>query len=153
MFFSITSKTKFCPVPCLTTTAAYWPFDADAVPHRPPPLRLRSLGVHPFGRSRLYPPPPAWFLPGPKRMRGGAARRFASGSGFCGGIHSKSTWRNPGKKVTKYQSVTKSRSCCAGFFCQIHQIQFAKSTRPNPAEPRRPFGPAGLSWTSDFHRP
>lgn len=31
--------------------------------------------------------PTQWFLPGAICIRGGQARRFASASGFCGGIH------------------------------------------------------------------
>ena len=31
--------------------------------------------------------PTQWFLPEPKRIRGGLAREFASETGFCGGIH------------------------------------------------------------------
>ena len=35
MSFNTTSKTRLCQVPCLTTRFAHWPFDADAVLHRP----------------------------------------------------------------------------------------------------------------------
>ena len=41
------------------------------------------------------PPPLAWFLPGPIRMRGGAARHFASDRHFHWGIHPEATWRKP----------------------------------------------------------
>ena len=101
----------------------------------------------------LVTPPLAWFLPGPVCMRGGAARRFYSGSGFCGGIHFKSTWRKQVKKITIYQYFTQSRLCRAGFFCQIH---LAKSTLPNlgcwtgsaPQKPRSCFGAFDLTGST-----
>jgi hypothetical protein len=82
--------------------------------------------------------PPAWFLPGPIRIRGGAARHFASGSGFCGGIHLKSTLGNPAIKTNIYQWFAKLPFSHAGFFakspnpvCRIHCV---KSNSPNPGQ-------------------
>lgn len=46
----------------------------------------------------VTPPPSAWFLPGPERMRGGAARHFASDRHFHRGIHLESTCRVIWKK-------------------------------------------------------
>ena len=55
--------------------------------------------------ERLRPwtaqPPPAWFLPGPERMRGGAARQFASARRFHRGIHLEATSPGPQNKITR----------------------------------------------------
>ncbi len=75
-------------------------------------------------------PPPAWFLPGPERMRGGAARRFASDRQFHRGIQAEATWWKPAEQVLLYQCLTKSRSWRAGFFCGSQGIQFAEAITP-----------------------
>ena len=75
--------------------------------------------------------PPAWFLPGPIRIRGGAARHFASGSGFCGGIHLKSTLGNPAIKTIYINGLQNYRFLMLDFLLNP-QIQFAESTVSNP---------------------
>ena len=52
---------------------------------------------------RRCPTPLAWFLPGPFRMRGGAARHFASGRHFHRGSQAEATWRKFGKKMSSFQ--------------------------------------------------
>ena len=47
--------------------------------------------------------PLAWFLPGRVRMRGGAARRFASGRHFHRGIQAESTSPGPTGIFKHYQ--------------------------------------------------
>ena len=75
----------------------------------------------------LKKPPSQWFLPSPKRMRGGAARRFASGRQFHRGSHPEATWREPDKETSVFQRLRKSRSGQAGFFGGIHLSQFAEA--------------------------
>jgi len=79
--------------------------------------------------------PLAWFLPGPKRMRGGAAQRFASDRHFHRGIQAEATCRGILEEAAHYQRLAESRSWRAGFFCGIHLSQFSEATSCKP--PRR----------------
>ena len=88
-------------------------------------------------RSVDAPPPMAWFLPGPIRMRGGAARRFASGWHFHRGIQAEATCRTILEKATHCQRLAKSRPWRAGFFCGIGGIQFVEATMPEASQ-RKP---------------
>jgi hypothetical protein len=49
--------------------------------------------------------PPAWFLPGPERMRGGAARHFASAWIFHRGSHLEATLENCKIKIVILQML------------------------------------------------
>ena len=67
---------------------------------RPTPLaRERPERAERFVQAMPHPPL-AWFLPGPEHMRGGAARRFASGKQFHRGSQAESTWRNSAKEIS-----------------------------------------------------
>lgn len=86
MSFSITSKIRFCPVPCLTTRRRPLAVSCNCLPYRPPRHLQRSLGDHPLGRSRLYPPP--GMVPAQRCLyAGGAALQLANGRHFHGEIH------------------------------------------------------------------
>ena len=74
--------------------------------------------------------PLAWFLPGRKRMRGGAARHFASDWLFHRGIQAEATWSALLEKVNRYQRLAESRSWRAGFFCGSQGIHFTEATEP-----------------------
>ena len=85
--------------------------------------------------SDFGPAPSRWFLPGPERMRGGAARRFASDRHFHRGIQAEATRRVIFGKATRYQRLAESRSWRAGFFCGIHLSQFSEATSWKPPLP------------------
>ena len=88
-----------------------------------------------MGRWRRPASPSAWFLPGPVRMRGGTARRFASDRYFHRGSQAESTWRKTHKETSIFQRLRESRSGQAGFFCGIHLRQSAEATWWKPATP------------------
>ena len=72
--------------------------------------------------------PLLWFLPGPERMRGGAARHFASDRHFHRGIHPESTCGPARGKETRYQRLAESRSRRAGFLCGSQGSHLAEAT-------------------------
>ena len=78
-------------------------------------------------------PPTAWFLPGPERMRGGAARRFASDRQFHRGIQAESTCRVISEKATRFQRLAESRSWRAGFFAESREASLRKPPYRKPA--------------------
>ncbi len=80
----------------------------------------------------VHDAPPAWFLPGPIRIRGGAARYFASDRHFHRGIHPESTFRLISEKATHYQRLAESRSGQGGFFCGIQGIHFEEASKRKP---------------------
>ena len=58
-------------------------------------------------RDTLDPTPPAWFLPGPIRIRGGLARHFSSDWLFHRGIHLEATPAALREIVTQFQNLTR----------------------------------------------
>ena len=90
--------------------------------------------------SHLFAIPPAWFLPGPVCMRGGAARHFASDRQFHRGSQAESTFRANVENVTHFQRLGESRSRRAGFFCGIQGSQFAEATTPEASQRKPPAG-------------
>ncbi len=90
-----------------------------------------------FGRIR-HDPPTAWFLPGPERMRGGAALQFASDRHFHRGIQAEATCRVILEKATRYQRLAESRPWLAGFFCGIQGIHFVEATTPEASQRKPP---------------
>jgi len=83
--------------------------------------------------SGLGSPPTAWFLPGPKRMRGGAARRFANDRHFHRGSQAESTCRAILEKLTHYQRLAESRAWRAGFFVESRESTLRKPPCRKPA--------------------
>lgn len=72
--------------------------------------------------------PLLWFLPGAERMRGGAARQFASDWIPHRGIHLEATPNAIRQKVVTSHVLAKSRSWRGGFPTGIHPGQFLEST-------------------------
>lgn len=84
--------------------------------------------------------PLLWFLPGADRMRGGAARHFASDMDSHRGIQAEATCRAIFGKATHYQMLAESRPWRAGFFCGIQGSQFVEATAPEASQRKPPFG-------------
>jgi len=93
---------------------------------------IRNFGLSPSDPVRAKPPT-AWFLPGPQRMRGGAARRFASDRHFHRGSQAEATCPVTSGKATRYQRVAESRSWRAGFFAESREASLRKPPRRKPA--------------------
>ena len=101
-------------------------------------LRLSEGEKRSSYQKKPYTPPSHWFLPGPERMRGGAARHFASDRHFHRGIQAESTCRSILEKATHYQRLAESRSWRAGFFSESRESTLWKPPCRKPASGSHP---------------
>ncbi len=83
--------------------------------------------------------PPLWFLPGPERMRGGAARRFASVRRFHRGSQAEATLRLDAGILESDQRFAESRSGRSGFPAgsQGSHLRGSQGARSHPWRPIR----------------
>ena len=84
-------------------------------------------------------PPLIWFLPGPERMRGGAARRFASVRHFHRGSQAEATLRAHTEIPESDQRLAESRSGRGGFPAGIQgsPLRGSQAARSHPRKPIR----------------
>jgi hypothetical protein len=104
--------------------------DRVATLSRTDKTRLASDGLEQTDR------PLPWFLPGPLRIRGGAARKFPSVWPFHWGIHLEASTRATRQNPTHYQRVTRSGVLAGGFH---RGIQEATSCWNPPHHHKKPL--------------
>jgi len=115
-------------------------------------LSDRTAEAAPRHRGRLdgrlwaecVAPPRPWFLPGPIRIRGGAARHFASDWLFHRGIHLEATPADPQEFSTRYQQLMRHRLWLSGIHHGIHLASFGNPPLPK-SHLRKPPAPTTLA--------
>mgnify|MGYP007078279186 CR=1 FL=1 len=127
-----------------------WTLDADASGNkRRPPSKADDLEAdHASQPTDRAPSPLLWFLPRPQRMRGGAARHFASDWLFHRGIHLESTPADLPEFSTRYQILTRHRLWLSGIHRGSHLASFGNPPLPKkpPAEATRTAGTRPRNW-------
>ena len=112
-----------------TAAARIWKMLRDAPMEGSVPLQCsaRSDGEGLQWAGQDAQDPLAWFLPAPKRIRGGLARHFASAWLFHRGIHLESTLAELELKVTQFQTVgVHDRWRIGGFYYFSQESTLAK---------------------------